>query len=250
MGCRIASTITAHEICDAGIAQTAAQLILQRGLYIRNHYTLKLSWEYCLLEPMDLVTLTDANLGLSNAVVRITEVEEADDGILTFTAEEFPAGIATAVAYPVQTQSSSTIATNGSPGPVNPPLIFEPPTGLTGGSPQVWAVVTGGVPSAYKLAEAATSGVHQCSMIMASQASGALISFGVDVQAVERSACVLEINNGSATFACAFDLLAVTATPELRGDIGIDHRARRRLVSALDELRHGSDGHAHSYDRA
>lgn len=143
-GLRIASSVTAHEICDPAVAQTAAQLILQRGLYIRNHYTFKLSWEYSLLEPMDLVTLTDANLGLARTVVRITEVEEGGDGILTFTAEEFPAGVATSAAYPVQATSSGGLSTNYAPDSVNPPIIFEPPAALTGGTPQIWAAVSGG----------------------------------------------------------------------------------------------------------
>ncbi len=212
-GLRIASTVTAHEICDPGIAQTSAQLILQRGLYIRNHYTFKLSWEYCLLEPMDLVTLTDSNLGLSNTVVRITEVEEDDNGILTFTAEEFPSGVATPVAYPVQSQTSGGIATNASAGSVNTPLIFEPPAVLTGGTPQIWAAVSGGIPPAYKLAEDGSTGLHQCATTMASQASGTSITFAVNVQAITRSACILEIYAGGATVSCAFNLSAATASP-------------------------------------
>jgi len=40
----------------------------------------KLSFEYCLLEPMDLVTITDTLLGLTNVAVRITEIEEDDAG--------------------------------------------------------------------------------------------------------------------------------------------------------------------------
>ncbi|MFZ0730302.1 MAG: phage tail protein [Methylovirgula sp.] len=143
-GLRIGATVTAHEICDPAIAQTAAQLILQRGLYIRNHYQFKLSWEYCLLEPMDLVTLNDANLGLSNVAVRITEIEEDDQGLLSVTAEEFPGGVASAVAYPVQQQTSSAIATNGSPAPVNPPIVFEPPAALAGAAPEIWIAASGG----------------------------------------------------------------------------------------------------------
>lgn len=143
-GLRIASTVTAHEICDPAVAQTSAQLILQRGLYIRTHYTFKLSWEYCLLEPMDLVTLSDANLGLSKTVVRIIEVEENGDGILTFTAEEFPAGVATSAAYPIQSPSSGGISTNLEPASINPPIIFEPPPALALGTPQIWAAVSGG----------------------------------------------------------------------------------------------------------
>jgi hypothetical protein len=118
-GLRIAAGVTASDICDPNVGQTAAQLILQRGLYIRCHYTFKLSWEYCLLEPMDLVTLTDAALGLERTTVRITEIEEDDEGILSITAEEFPAGVATGAAYPVQAPSAGAIAANASPGPVN-----------------------------------------------------------------------------------------------------------------------------------
>ena len=94
-GLRAGSTITAHEICDVAIGQRAAQLILQRGLYIRNTYEFRLSAEFCLLDPMDLVSLTDPLLGLNATVVRITDIEEADDGTLSVTAEEFPQGVAT-----------------------------------------------------------------------------------------------------------------------------------------------------------
>ena len=59
-----------------------AQTILQRQLYVRTKFTFKLSWEYCLLDPMDIVTITDANLGLSDYPVRIIEIEEDDKGLL------------------------------------------------------------------------------------------------------------------------------------------------------------------------
>jgi hypothetical protein len=143
-GLRIAATVTAHEICDPNVAQIAGQLILQRSLYIRNAYSFKLSWEYCLLEPMDLVTLTDARLGLSKTAVRIVDIEEDDRGLLTVTAEEFPGGTATATAYPVQAGSSSPVNRGVAPAPVNPPLIFEPPPALTGGNAEVWMAASGG----------------------------------------------------------------------------------------------------------
>jgi hypothetical protein len=144
-GLRIAPTLTAHEICDMGVALNAAQLILQRGLYIRTTYTFKLSWEYCLLEPMDLVNITDTALGLLNTTIRITEIDEDDNGILTIIAEEFPAGTATAVAYPLQTSSGNLINRNVAPESVNTPLIFEPPTGLTAsGEAEVWIGASGG----------------------------------------------------------------------------------------------------------
>lgn len=144
-GLRIASTVTAHEICDPLVAQTAAQLILQRGLYIRNHYGFKLSWEYGLLEPMDLVTLTDTNLGLQDVAVRIIEIEEDENGLLNVMAEEFPGGTATAVAYPVQS-NVNVLPFNRTivPAQVNTPIIFEPPVSLAGATPQIWIALSGG----------------------------------------------------------------------------------------------------------
>jgi len=143
---RIAPTITAHEICDPAVAQTAAQLILQRGLYIRNTYTWTGSWELCLLEPMDLVTLTDPLIGLNNEVVRIISIEEDDKGFLKFTAEEFPPGVATRVEYRVQSKQSSTVADNAPAPPVNAPIIFEPPD-ILGDGLAIWMAVSGPPPS-------------------------------------------------------------------------------------------------------
>ena len=101
-GLRVGPTVSAHEICDTTVGQAAIQLILQRELYIRNTYQFKLSAEFCLLDPMDIVTLTDPLLGLNNTAVRITEIEEDDNGDFAITAEEFPAGVATGVDYPTQ----------------------------------------------------------------------------------------------------------------------------------------------------
>ena len=72
-----------HEICDEFVmGPLIAQTILQRELYVRTKFTFKLTWEYCLLDPMDIVTITDSNLGLSNYPVRIIEIEEDDKGLL------------------------------------------------------------------------------------------------------------------------------------------------------------------------
>ncbi len=64
-GLKVGGAITAREICALSIGRLVAQLALQRALYIRDTYTFRLSWEFCLLEPMDVVTLTDPGLGLA-----------------------------------------------------------------------------------------------------------------------------------------------------------------------------------------
>ena len=143
-GMRIAPTVTAHEICDPNVALISGQLILQRAVYIRNTYKFRLSWEYCLLDPMDLVTVTDSILGLSNAPIRLTEIEEDENGFLSVTAEEFPLGAATATLYQTQAVTNNPINRGAAADPVNPPIIFEPPSALVGSTAQVWMAVSGG----------------------------------------------------------------------------------------------------------
>lgn len=143
-GTRSASTITAHELCDLGVAATVAQLILQRGLYVRNTYAFKLSWEYGLLEPMDVVTLTDAGLGLAQTPVRITEVAEDQQGLLSVTAEEYPGQIGTTAGFVVDGATGNAFDREISPAAVNPPVIIEPPSDLTNGAAQLWVGLSGG----------------------------------------------------------------------------------------------------------
>src|SRR5208282_960513 len=143
-GPRVGSTIAAHEICDEFIiGPLVAQTILRRELYIRTKFAFKLSWEYCLLDPMDIVTITDANLGLSNYPVRIVSIEEDDRGLLAVTAEELVTGVSTPQFY--QSASPGNYQPNWAvPSvPVNAPLIFEPPLAATNGVPQVWVGASG-----------------------------------------------------------------------------------------------------------
>ena len=215
-GLRMASDITANEICDPFVGQRSAQLILQRGLYIRNHYNFKLSFEYCLLEPMDLVTVTDTALGLTNVAIRIVSIEEDDAGILSVTAEEFPGGTATAVQYPVQSGGGTSTNQGVVPARVNVPILYEPPAALTGGVAQVTAAVSGGIAPVYLLAEDGSNGPHSTiqGSVSPVQASGATVAFSVYAQAGSRSALRLNFFNGTATIGCDFDLTAVAATPD------------------------------------
>ena len=144
-GPRVGSTIQAHEICDEiVIGPIVAQTILQRQLYVRAHFTFKLSWECGLLDPMDVVTITDANLGLVDYPVRIVGIEEDDKGLLTVTAEELVIGVSTPTLYatsgPLGFQANQGVV----PASINTPLIYEPPPELTGGVAQVWVGASGG----------------------------------------------------------------------------------------------------------
>src|SRR5580658_11317841 len=89
-GLRTEPSIQGHEFTNATSATVSAQLMLQRRLYVRNTFKFKLDIRYALLEPMDIVLITDGTLGLSGAAVRITQIEEDENGELTVTAEEIP----------------------------------------------------------------------------------------------------------------------------------------------------------------
>ena len=144
-GLRIGSTVTAHEICTVAIGQIVAQLILQRGLYIRNTYAFTLSWECCLLEPMDIVTLSDANLGLARTPVRILEIQEGSDGLLAVTAEEYPGAVGATPGYAVDASTYDGAVTRSVvPAAVNAPILFEPPSETTGGVEQIRIGISGG----------------------------------------------------------------------------------------------------------
>ncbi len=143
-GLRTQDPVKLHYICDAAVARAVAQLLLQRVLYIRNTYTFKLSWKYCLLEPLDLVTLTDTTLGLNLTPVKITQIDEDENGLLTVTAEEYPFGVNSHTIYPHQNPLGYLPNYQVAPGDANAPVIFECPYQLAPTGLEVWLATSGG----------------------------------------------------------------------------------------------------------
>jgi hypothetical protein len=137
--------VEAQEICLQSIANIGMALLGQRSVYVRNTYTFKLGYQYCLLEPGDIVTLTELNIGLDQFPVRIQSVQEGDDQLLTITAEEFPASVGVIASQAREPAAPSpTYNPNVDPGSVNPPAIFEPSPTLTNGAAEVWIGLSGG----------------------------------------------------------------------------------------------------------
>lgn len=143
-GLRTQDPVKFDFFCEPKIARHAVQLLLQRKLYVRNEYEFELGWKYCRLEPMDIVTITDESLGLDQFPVRITRVEEDEEGVLSITAEELAVGSRSAVEYDLQS-SNGYQGGNEEPGNVNAPAIFEPPLDLTSGKNQIWIAASGGI---------------------------------------------------------------------------------------------------------
>ena len=143
-GLRPASEFAADCIASQDSAQVLAQILLQRHIGTMNEYEFELGWRYTLLEPGDLITLTEPGLGLNNTPVRIVAIEEDADGGLKVIAEDWPNGIATAVAYPAPGRGGECPNMADSPGSCNAPVIFEPPGDLTSGEMEAWIGTSGG----------------------------------------------------------------------------------------------------------
>jgi len=143
-GLRQKNAIQMHMITLAAVAQQVAQFQVQRSCYVRNQYTFTLGWRHCLLEPMDVVTINDAWLGLSSYPVRIIEVDEDESGQLKVTAEDFPDQVSTPSLNQVAAATRYAANYNVDPGPINTPVIFDAPGILTASGYEIWAAISGG----------------------------------------------------------------------------------------------------------
>lgn len=143
-GLRKASPVTAHSITTTTVAKFAANLIRKRSVEIRATYTFSLGWQFNLLEPMDLVTLTIPEIGYNKKPVRITAMREDDKGMIEVDCEDFPWGTAAPTLYPHQVGAGFITQANSDPGSVSTPIIFEANDRLSlTGNYEVWLGVCG-----------------------------------------------------------------------------------------------------------
>jgi hypothetical protein len=133
-----------HCITNQAHALLISRLNVQRSCYVRNTYTFKIGWKYAVLEPLDIVTITDSLLGLNRKAVRIRTIEE--DPVtqsLTITAEELHIGIAHAPVYTTDRGEGGGQDPSADPYLVNPPIAFVPPLTVTNGVPELWIATSG-----------------------------------------------------------------------------------------------------------
>jgi putative tail protein len=89
-GVHDSGSVSGDDICCPAVGTLVCQLIGKRAAYIRRTYSWKSSCRLIRLLPGSIVTLTEPNIGLNAARVRIRKVSEQDDGSLEFEAEEMP----------------------------------------------------------------------------------------------------------------------------------------------------------------
>jgi hypothetical protein len=142
-GLRTRATVQARAVCESGAAQALAHILLQRELGVRNLYKFTLPWTFALLEPLDIVTVSDAAMGLYRTPVRITQITETDAGEFELEAEDCPIGMASAPAYGAPAGRGFAHDYNATPGSITPPVFFEPPVELTTTGLEVWMAVSG-----------------------------------------------------------------------------------------------------------
>ena len=148
-GTKLASGTTLHLITRRAHALALSRVLAQRSVYLRNTYTFKVGWKYILVEPMDLLQISDPLLGLSNLIVRVLSVSFPEkkseaDGI-EITAEAWPFGVGSPVLYASAVTSSSAQSQTLPPGNVTASVIFDVPALATQtGSPEVVIAACGG----------------------------------------------------------------------------------------------------------
>ncbi len=131
-GYRPASVSSYDCITSAAVAQQVANIAVKNYVYKRRKYEFTVSAiKYGLLEPMDLVTVSNQYQGLNKVPVRIISIEEDDNFRLKMTAEEFPWGTASPTEYPKQATGPFGPLYYIHPGPINAPLFFEATAEMT-----------------------------------------------------------------------------------------------------------------------
>lgn len=109
-----------------------------------NQYTLKLPWKYCRLEPGDLIRITDEAIGIKGQVAMVSEVTEANDGLITVTALQRAPGDYSEAKYKVDNKYQYQDF-NIDPGDTARPLFIIPPSDLVASSSgcELWVALHG-----------------------------------------------------------------------------------------------------------
>ena len=136
-GLRQASTLSAHYIYTKERAVKVAEMLARKTLLERNTYTFKLDWAFCRLEPGDIVTLTDENIGIDHLPVRIESVNEDAKGAISCTAVAVDI-VATPAQYDVHEVDRPYVNFNVTPPNIALPLIIQPPADLTTEGLEIW----------------------------------------------------------------------------------------------------------------
>lgn len=138
IGQRKAQSVSCPWITRADVQNICGTLRLRRAVRSLKTYTFEVPQVYVMIEPCDLVTISDPDNGLTARVVRILRIEDSGSWI-TMTAEDaFVAATAEQISGPVTPPALPTLSAPS----VNAPIVFVAPASLTGSTPEVWALLS------------------------------------------------------------------------------------------------------------
>jgi hypothetical protein len=102
-GLKTQSAVSLPFVISTAAATMLSRIYANRSLQIRNQYRFRLPWRFLLLEPTDLLTISDTVSGISNVAVRVVSVQEDPDAnSFELVCEDWPAKVATAAQYTPQ----------------------------------------------------------------------------------------------------------------------------------------------------
>lgn len=135
-GLRQASSTAAHYFYTKERAVKVAEMLAKKSVNEKNTYSFVLNWAFALLEPGDIVTLTDENIGIDHLPVRIVTTTENEKGKITCTA--VAVDIASSLAqYDIHGADRPYVNFNVVP-PDTIPCIIQPPADLTVDGLELW----------------------------------------------------------------------------------------------------------------
>jgi hypothetical protein len=220
---------TVHCICDPAVAAISAQLYLQRTLYVRAQYRFTLGWMYALLEPGDIVEITDAGLGLSAYPVRIIQIDEDEKYRLAVIAEDFPVGVSHTPLYAMQTGQGTQANHGVDPGGVEANLLLRSADFTSTAWTAFDLAITAGAAAnpltgaadAQKLTPTTAGAVHDVSQSLAAF-SGANYTFQVYLKAAGYAGAILTLDDagGADQASVQVDLSAAAITGTGTGGSG------------------------------
>ena len=197
---------TVHVICDPTVAALSAQLYLQRTLYVRGQQKFKLGWQYALLEPGDIVTLTDAGVGYSAYPARIIQIDEDNKNTFSVITEDYLGGIGNTPIYGAQTGVGTLAAQNVDPGGVEANLALYSQDFTNAVYTDVNVTVTGaaatdpyGTSTGCALAATSTNGLHSVSQDVASVFGGANYTVSVFLAPNTRKVALVRLSDTGET---------------------------------------------------
>ena len=126
-GLRQMPVVSYPEIHTKARAERVAQMIAMDSCFGRNMYQAKLGLAHSLLEPGDIVTLTDTTQGLDKLPVSVETITENGDDAYNLEFKYKPFGSYTAARYTAWDAERGLIDKNVAPGDVATPLFFETP---------------------------------------------------------------------------------------------------------------------------